>query len=78
MNNLNPKYIRLAALFVFGWFLFSYPLLALFNLPRTIGSIPLLFAYLYILWAVLIVLAWIITRFSRADQAPNSRERTAK
>ena len=78
MNNLNPKYVRLAGLFVFGWLLFSYPLLALFNSSRTFGNIPLLYAYLYILWAALIVLAWIITRFSRADQAPNARERSAK
>jgi len=78
MNQKNPKYIRLAGLFALGWFFFSYPLLTLFNTSCTLGSIPLLYAYLYLLWAALIVMAWIITRFSKVDQAPNSRDRSPK
>ena len=46
---------RLVALFVLGCLLFSYPLLALFNTGGTVWGIPLLYAYLFGAWVVLIV-----------------------
>ncbi|MGB5986597.1 MAG: hypothetical protein WBG37_14930 [Desulfobacterales bacterium] len=76
MGNHHLKYIRLAGLFGLGCLLFSYPLVALFNSPVTIAGIPLLYAYLFLAWGLLIGLAWIITRFSKADQASNPRNRT--
>ncbi|QLC73789.1 hypothetical protein LPB260_24015 [Pseudomonas sp. LPB0260] len=45
---------RLVALFALGWLLFSYPLLALFNVDGTLLGIPLLYAYLFLAWAALI------------------------
>jgi hypothetical protein len=54
---------RLAALFVFGWLLFNYPLLALFNDARAWLGIPLLYAYLFFVWALFIcLLAFIVQR----------------
>lgn len=47
---------RLVALFVLGCLLFSFPLLALFNTGGTVFGIPLLYAYLFSVWALLIVL----------------------
>ncbi|MDM8350864.1 hypothetical protein P8H27_18475 [Pseudomonas sp. sp1636] len=46
---------RLVALFMLGCLLFSYPLLALFDSGGEVFGIPLLFAYLFIAWALLIV-----------------------
>ncbi|MFD2271151.1 hypothetical protein ACFS07_08495 [Undibacterium arcticum] len=52
---------RLVALFVLGWLLFNYPLLALFNDAGTLFGIPLLFAYLFVVWALFIgLLAFIV------------------
>ena len=47
---------RLLALFLLGCLLFNYPLVALFNAGATVLGIPLLYAYLFGAWAVLIVL----------------------
>ncbi|HRP95951.1 MAG TPA: hypothetical protein PL143_06840 [Rhodocyclaceae bacterium] len=55
-NKPNVKIERLVGLFLLGCLLFNYPLLALFNRPLLIGTIPLLYAYVYAAWALLIVL----------------------
>jgi hypothetical protein len=47
---------RLVAVFLLGCLLFSYPILALFNIGGTVFGIPLLYAYLFAVWAMLIVL----------------------
>jgi len=44
------------ALFLLGCLLFNYPLLALFNVRGTVLGIPLLYAYLFSAWAMLIAL----------------------
>jgi hypothetical protein len=51
---------RLVALFALGWLLFSYPLLALFNVDGTLLGIPLLYAYLFLAWAALIGLMLLV------------------
>jgi hypothetical protein len=54
---------RLLALFVAGWLLFNFPLLALWDGEATLLGIPLFPAALFLGWAVLIgVLAWIAER----------------
>ncbi|MCC6657898.1 MAG: hypothetical protein IT512_06925 [Rhodocyclaceae bacterium] len=54
---------RLAAVFLLGFVLFNYPLIALFNKPGEIFDIPLLYFYLFGVWALLIALmAWAIER----------------
>ncbi len=47
---------RLAALFLLGFLLFNYPLLNLFARPEDVLGIPLLFAYVFAVWALLIAL----------------------
>jgi hypothetical protein len=47
---------RLVALAILGALLFNYPILALFNRPGTIAGIPLLYAWIFGAWAVLIAL----------------------
>jgi hypothetical protein len=54
---------RLAAICMLGCVLFNYPVLALFNQPRLIFGIPLLYAYLFVVWALLIgLLAVVVER----------------
>jgi hypothetical protein len=45
---------RLAALFLLGCLLFNYPLLTIFNVRATVLGIPLLYAYLFCAWALVI------------------------
>ena len=47
---------RLAGAFLFGWVFFNYPIFSLFNLPMSWAGVPLQFAYVFIVWAALIVL----------------------
>lgn len=54
---------RLAGIFLFGWALFNYPLLYLFNRPLAVAGIPLLYAYVFTVWAALIALmAYVIEK----------------
>ncbi len=47
---------RLIALTCLGWLLFNYPLLSLFNRGGTLFGVPVLYAYLFATWAILISL----------------------
>lgn len=47
---------RLAALFLLGCALFNYPLLALFNRAAAVMGVPLLYAYIFGAWLLLIAL----------------------
>lgn len=55
MANRTLRAQRLVAVFMLGCLLFSYPLLALFDGGGEVFGIPLLFAYLFGAWALLIV-----------------------
>ena len=60
---------RLIALFVGGWLLFNFPLLALWDQDALVLGIPLFPAALFILWAALIAaLAWLMERPEDASQ----------
>jgi hypothetical protein len=45
---------RLIALFLLGCLLFDYPLFSLFAGPSQFLGIPLLYAYIFFVWALLI------------------------
>jgi len=45
---------RLAALFLLGFLLFNYPLLTLFVGPAHVWGIPVLYVYVFAVWALLI------------------------
>ncbi len=47
---------RLVALCMLGCLLFNYPVLALFNVRGALLGIPVLYAYIFIAWALLIAL----------------------
>ena len=52
----SRKVPRLIGLFLLGCLLFNFPLLALFNVRTTAFGIPLLYAYLFAAWLLLIAL----------------------
>jgi hypothetical protein len=56
MNRPHLTGQRLAAIFLLGAALFNYPLLSLFDRPGQIFGLPLLYAYLFLAWLLLIVL----------------------
>ena len=47
---------RFVALFIFGCLLFNYPVLSLFNVAAEALGIPLLYAYIFIAWGILVAL----------------------
>ena len=54
---------RLVALFLAGWALLSFPLLALWDHDATVFGLPLLPTALFVLWALLISAAgWLVER----------------
>ena len=56
---------RLVGLFLLGCLLFNYPMIVLFNVRSTVLGVPLLYAYLFAAWAMLIALVALIMK--RAD-----------
>ena len=60
MTKSSRRGSRLVALFLLGCLLFNYPLLMLFNVQAAIFGIPVLYAYLFSAWALLIVLSAVI------------------
>jgi hypothetical protein len=53
----------MTALCMLGCVLFNFPILALFNVPGALFGVPLLYAYLFLAWALLIALmAWVVER----------------
>jgi hypothetical protein len=52
----DSKGQRFVALCMLGVLLFNYPILALFNVPGTFFGVPVLYAYVFIAWAALILL----------------------
>ncbi|HEX2831193.1 MAG TPA: hypothetical protein VHP37_33000 [Burkholderiales bacterium] len=47
---------RLVALFLFGALLLNYPLFSLFAGPAVVFGIPLIYVYVFAVWAALIAL----------------------
>ena len=63
MGEFETKGQRLTALCLLGFLLFNYPILALFNLPKAVLGIPVLYAWIFCAWAVLIALmAWVVEK----------------
>jgi hypothetical protein len=51
---------RLIALFLLGCLLLNYPLISLYAGPAEIFGIPLLYAYVFFAWALLIALVALV------------------
>ncbi len=60
--NHGRKGERLTALALLGFLLFNYPLLSLFNTEGTLLGVPVLYAYLFTTWALLIALMALVVR----------------
>jgi len=60
--NHRPSSERLVALALLGLLLFNYPLLSLFSTDGRVLGVPVLYAYLFTSWAVLIVLMALAVR----------------
>ena len=57
---MDDKGQRLIALCMLGCVLFNFPILALFNASGTVFGVPVLYAYIFIAWALLIgLMAWV-------------------
>ena len=60
MHDSEDRGPRMIALCMLGCVLFNFPVLALFNVPGNLAGVPLLYAYIFIAWALLIALmAWV-------------------
>lgn len=55
---------RLVALALLGFLLFNYPLLSLFSTDGSVIGVPLLYAYLFVSWGLLIGLMALVVRKS--------------
>ena len=54
---------RLVAIVLLGCVLFNYPVLSLFSKPGALFGIPLLYIYIFAVWALFIgLIAWLIER----------------
>ena len=56
MLNEKAKEQRFVAMCMLGIVLFNFPVLALFNVSGTVLGIPVLYAYIFAAWTLLIVL----------------------
>lgn len=56
MEQFDVRGQRLVALCLLGFALFSYPVLAIFNVPATVLGIPVLYAWFFVAWGALIAL----------------------
>jgi hypothetical protein len=54
MQEHERKGQRLIALFIFGCLLFNYPVLSLFNVATEAFGVPVLYAYIFAAWALLV------------------------
>ena len=54
MGESERKSQRFVALCMLGTLLFNYPILALFNASATVFGVPLLYAYVFAAWFLLI------------------------
>jgi hypothetical protein len=62
--NHGRKSERLVALAFLGLLLFNYPLLSLFSTEGAVLGVPVLYAYLFVSWALLIALTALAVRRS--------------
>jgi hypothetical protein len=60
MHASSRKRQQLVGLFLLGCLFFNYPLVTLFDRPLLVLGVPLLYAYLFGAWALLIALVALI------------------
>jgi hypothetical protein len=65
MQEHERKGQRLIALFIFGCLLFNYPVLSLFNVASVAFGVPVLYAYIFAAWALLVALMALVVETRR-------------
>ena len=60
MRKPSLRAYRIVSLFLLACLLFNYPVLAIFNVGASAGGVPVLYAYLFLAWGVVIALAAIV------------------
>ena len=60
MKAKGARAARLGFLFLLGVLLFNYPLLALFNVQGSVFGVPVLYAYIFAAWGLLIALVALV------------------
>jgi len=65
MQQSDAKGQRLVALFVLGCLLFNYPVLSLFNSAAEFLGVPVLYAYIFAAWALLVTLMALVVESRR-------------
>lgn len=73
MSNTSLKMQKLIALFIFGAIALNGPFLSLFNRSATVWGIPVLFFYLFSVWAILILLTGLVIEYRRIKTSDNLR-----
>jgi len=68
MDNFDMKGQRLIALSLFGFLVFNYPILALFNRPGTAFGIPVLYVFIFATWALLIALMAVVVEVTEKSK----------
>jgi hypothetical protein len=59
-DTLKSQYLW--AVFFLGLFLLNYPVLSMYNIPKAIFGIPLLFIMVFGFWALLILLTYLVVK----------------
>lgn len=65
MTRSGIKGQRFTAVFLFGCVAFNYPFLYLFNTRGEVFGVPLLYAYIFIAWAVVVLVLALVAERSR-------------
>ena len=65
MQEHERKGQRLIALFILGCVLFNYPVLSLFNVATEVFGVPVLYAYIFAAWALLVGLMALVVESRR-------------
>jgi len=79
MTSLAAKARRLIGIFLLGVVLFNYPVLSLFDREIFLSGIPILYLYLFGVWALLILLTAMVTASRRSglrEQGMDERSET--
>jgi hypothetical protein len=61
-ENIIGKGQKLFFVFLLFLVLFNFPLMSIFNTNRLIMGLPLLYLYLFFIWALLIAVLYLIVR----------------
>lgn len=59
-DTLKSQYLW--AVFFLGLFLMNYPVLSIYNIPKTVFGIPLLYMMVFGFWVLLILITFLVIR----------------